>query len=166
MRNTPHTGCSRTRPGNVWYLGLCGVACLLAASCGQGPRQSSEDKPHIDALERYRPVYELDNHGRVIDLTLEGSHVDDQALDQVKQLTALRRLSLYGASVSDAGIAKLQGLSQLEALGATPLTDQALTHLKKMPGLCHLWVSKGGKISGKKLAELQKALPGLVVYQQ
>ncbi len=144
------------------------AGCLLSAGCGKAPKLAAEDKPAIDALQSYHGAHKLDNQGRVIELTLEGKHVDDLALDHVKALTALRRLSLYGASVTDDGIAKLHSLPRLEALGLadTQVTDNALLHLKKSPALAHLWVSKNGKITNKGLEALKRDLPGLVVYRQ
>ena len=82
-------------------------------------------------------------------------------------MTVLRRLSLFGASVSDVGLAKLHQ-SKLEALGlgGTAVTDKGLARLEKMPSLRWLWVSRSDKVTSKGLESLQKALPGLTVYLQ
>ena len=145
---------------------LCSV-CLAAVGCRKTPRLSRADRASLDALASYNPTYELDNQGRIIDLKLEGQHVDDRALEQVARLDALKHLSLYGASVSDKGLAKLRQ-NQLEALGlgGTRVTDQGLAHLEKMSSLRWLWVSRNDKITSKRLEGLQKALPGLTVYLQ
>jgi hypothetical protein len=148
-------------------LALLAFGALLCG-CGREPELSSLDRPAIDSLKPYSPVYQLDNNGRVIDLALEGKQVGAAALEQVRHLTELRRLSLYGASVSDESLAHLKGLKRLEqlGLGATPITDKALGHLDKMACLCELWLPRQGKLTPQRIAQLRKALPGLIVHQQ
>ncbi len=141
---------------------------LLLFGCGRGPELSATDQAAIEALKPYSAVYKLDNNGRVIDLKLEGRHVRPQALNEVRTLTELRQLSLYGASLTDDCLARIKGLSRLEGLGLgdTPISDQALAHLERMPSLRCLWLSKKGKVTAERVEQLKKALPGLTVYLQ
>src|SRR6267143_4013562 len=106
------------------------ILCLLLAGCS-GARPNAGDQACIDELAHLQPVCKLDNQGRVMDVTLDGAGVGDKALDSVRRLPALRRLSLYGSSVTDAGVAKLKDNRQLESLGlgATCVTDAGLVHL-------------------------------------
>jgi len=122
----------------------------------------------MESLKAYNPVYQLNNNGRVIHLALDGKHVGAAALEQVRHLTELRCLSLYGASVTDESLANLKGLRQLEQLGlaATPITDKALNHLEKMACLCEIWLPRKGNLTPKRVARLQQALPGLDVHWQ
>jgi hypothetical protein len=144
------------------------TACALLCGCGREPELSSLDRPAIDSLKSYHPVYQLNNNGRVVDLALEGEQVGAAALEEVRHLTELRRLSLYGASVTDESLANLKGLRRLEqlGLGATSITDKALGHLEKMACLSELWLPRQGKLTPKRIAQLRKALPGLTVYRQ
>jgi len=117
--------------------------------------------------EEYEPQeHQVDDKGRVIKLKLEGTHVDDAALEQVRNFKVLRDLSLARASVTDAGLAKVQGLKRLEALGLTDtrVTDKGLAMLQKMPSLRYVWVTEGRGGSPTGVEALKKALPGVSVY--
>jgi hypothetical protein len=46
-------------------------------------------------------------------------------------------------------------------LASTRVTDAGLAHLKPLTGLRQLWVSNGGAVTAKALADLKKALPRL-----
>jgi hypothetical protein len=144
------------------------AGCAILCGCGREPELSSLDQPAIESLKSYNPVYQLNRDGRVIQLALEGKQVGAAALEQVRHLTELRCLSLYGASVTDDSLANLKGLRRLEQLGlaATPITDKALSHLEKMACLCEIWLPKKGKLTAGRVARLQQALPGLDVHWQ
>ena len=144
------------------------TVCALLCGCGREPELSSLDQPAMESLKSYRPGYQLNRDGRVIHLALEGKHVGAAALEQVRHLTELRCLSLYGASVTDESLANLKGLRRLEQLGlaATPITDKALNHLEKMACLCELRLPKRGNLTARRVARLQQALPGLDVHWQ
>ncbi len=150
-----------------WWAALLTLAPVVLG-CGRGPQLSTEDQAAIEALKPYSAVYKLDSNGRVIDLKLEGKRVPLQTLDDVRQLTELRQLSLYGAPLTDDCLAKIKGLPRLQGLGLgdTPITDQALTHLERMPSLRWLWLSKKGKVTAERVEQLKKAVPGLTVYLQ
>jgi hypothetical protein len=154
----------------LYRLGWAAVLTLapVTLGCGRGPQLSAEDQAAVEALKPYSAVYKLDNNGRVIDLKLEGKRVPPQTLDDVRLLTELRQLSLYGAPLTDDCLAKIKGMPQLQGLGLgnTPITDQALAHLERIPNLRWLWLSKKGKVTAERVEQLKKAVPGLTVYLQ
>ncbi|MGH7139829.1 MAG: hypothetical protein ACREHD_29165 [Pirellulales bacterium] len=118
-------------------------------------------------LQSFQPQYQLDYDGRVIELRLDGGHVTDEALVQVKELTALRTLSLYGSSISDAGLEHLKELGYLQALGlgATKITDQGIARLEQVPALRWLWVTEDPQLSKAALDKLKQTHPDLTIYQ-
>src|SRR6185437_5991250 len=93
------------------------TALLIAAVCASGCKREvtlhSYDKAAMEAIKQYAPEYVLDNNGRVVELKLENKQLDDAVFEQLSALTALRALSLYGSSVPDAGLEKLQAVGQL-----------------------------------------------------
>ena len=150
-----------------WLYAFC-LGVLAAAGCNRGARIDVKDNPAIEALKSYNPSYVLDKQGRVVEIKLEGAGVDNKALDHVKDLTALKSLSLYASSITDEGLGKLVGNRQLEALGlvSTPITDQGIKYLEKIPSLQYVWVSKNnGKLTNKQLDKLKKSLPGITIKQ-
>ncbi len=74
-------------------------------------------------------------------LSLEGSRgVTDQGLQHLARLPGLRRLILSGTAISDAGLAGLQALPNLEVLelGWTGVTDAGMAHLARCDALVEL----------------------------
>ncbi|HEX7377817.1 MAG TPA: hypothetical protein VF278_11925 [Pirellulales bacterium] len=67
----------------------------LLPGCAREIRVHDYDKASLDALMPYKPVYTLDNNGRVIDLKLENKQLDDDAFDELAKLTALRAEPLW-----------------------------------------------------------------------
>ncbi len=120
----------------------------------------------MDTLLRYGGVYKLDNHGRVIELSLETCALDGAALNALKQLTELRTLSLAGTGACDGDIATLSSLMKLKSLklDRTSVTDDGLVLLEKLGDLRWLWLRKCEGISKKGVASFKKALPGIRVY--
>jgi hypothetical protein len=143
------------------------VACLAVAGCGQPPTLHPYDKHALEMLQSLQPNYQLDYDGRVVELRLDGKHVTDEALELIKELTALRTLSLYGSSISDAGLENLKELGYLQALGlgATKITDKGIAHLEQVPALRWLWVTEDPQISEAALEKLRQAHPDLTIYQ-
>lgn len=143
------------------------IAVFAVAGCKGEITLHSYDKAAIEALEKYAPERVLDNNGRVVELKLENKQLDEAAFEQLSKLTALRTLSLYGSSFSDASLESLEVVGQLQAigLGATPVTDKGLSHLAKLPGLRFLWLNSRTAVTPKGIAELKKALPELTVFE-
>jgi hypothetical protein len=81
-------------------------------------------------------------------------------------LSNLEWLWLDSTQVTDAGLAHLTGLTGLQHinLNFTPVTDAGLMHLKGLTGLRELEIELGNiHVTEEGVAELQRALPGLVV---
>ena len=70
----------------------------------------------------------------VTEVGLGGRSITDAGLADLEALSQLQRLDLYDTQVSDAGLEHLQGLSQLLSLSlaGTEVTDAGLTHLQRV----------------------------------
>lgn len=93
------------------------------------------------------------------DLSLARTKVTDAVLDVVAQMPNLRRLDLRGTEVTDAGLAKLKGLSNLQelVLAKTKLTPAATEILAVMPGLKRVYVwASGLEIQGIEALRVQR----------
>ena len=73
-------------------------------------------------------------------VTLDGGHVTDAGLAHIEGLSEILTLSLYDTPITDAGLAHLEGLDQLHSLllGATHVTDAGLAHLERLSQLRQL----------------------------
>jgi len=82
-------------------------------------------------------------------------NVSDAGIAQLKDLTNLETLDLSGTKMTDAGLASLAGLTKIESLSLdeTDITDDGLKHLAGMRELKSLRISARG-ISDKGLAYL------------
>ena len=91
---------------------------------------SARDKRQITAA-----LAQLGHLDRLVELYVEGTEADDDALVGLKQLTGLRRLSLNGSKITDPSL--LEKLTQLEHLGllGTPVSDTFLAQLKGLTRL-------------------------------
>jgi hypothetical protein len=140
---------------------------VQAPGCSRQPTDVSEEAEALKYLADYDgKVVATDEKGRVIKFDLEGSHVDDLAIDKIATLHMLRHLSLRDASVSDDAMQKLQANKRLAALGitGTRVTDQGLKNLAGIPSLRFVWVTTNEKLTKAGAAALRKALPGINVY--
>ena len=146
-------------------LMLPGFAFLISSGC-KDPTVSPLDLEPLETLKDYNMTYKLDNHGRVMEMTLNKQAIDDNTLEALQKFTELRRLSFYAATITDDGLAKLTVLQQLESLGLgkTAISDKGLVHLKKLENLRWLWLTNC-KVTTKRVEDLKTALPGLVVYR-
>jgi hypothetical protein len=87
--------------------------------------------------------------------------VSDAGLDRLEGLTQLRQLSLDGTEVTDAGLEHCKALTQLQVLNLSlaEASDAGLEHLKGLTQLHQLCLN-GTKVSGAGL-EYLKRLPRL-----
>ena len=97
--------------------------------------------------------------GFVVGVTLGGEKVSDAVLEPLQELSRLRWLKLADVPdrITDAGLAHLAGLTNLEALELSQLsavTDAGLVHLKGMSKLVELHLSDT-KITDAGLAHLK-----------
>jgi hypothetical protein len=105
----------------------------------------------------------VDFFGHVTRVYLEGtSGPADTVLAKVGRLNQLQRLFLNGASVTDAGLVHLKGLTNLDViwLNDTQVTDAGLIYLNGLTNLSGLelngtWVTDAG------VNELKRSLPSL-----
>jgi hypothetical protein len=130
----------------------------------RGP--SAAERAVLRNLEIYDVRYEMDESNRIGRVVLEGKHVTDDALDEVRLLPYLQDLSLHGSSVTDAGLAKLSGMKRLQKLGLTDtkVTDRGLKTLEQMPSLQYIWLCENGRLTSRGIVSLCRALPAARVY--
>jgi hypothetical protein len=71
-----------------------------------------------------------------------GALVSDAGLAHLQGLTQLQAIDLHNSQVSDAGVAHLRGMSQLRALGLweTQVSDAGLAHLRGLTQLQQLFL--------------------------
>jgi Leucine-rich repeat (LRR) protein len=96
----------------------------------------------------------------VIEVMLCGNRVTDADLAQLQEMNQLQSLDLNSTQVTDEGLVHLKGLAHLQSLnlGGTKVTDAGLQHVKRLPRLQVLWLS-GTKVSDSGLRDLRKTLP-------
>jgi Leucine-rich repeat (LRR) protein len=89
-------------------------------------------------------------------LSLGGTHVTDSGVERLAGLTQLKTLILYDTSISDAGLAHLEKLRKVEqlSLAGTSVSGAGLLHLKGMTRLKILYLDNT-KVSGADLVHLK-----------
>lgn len=151
----------------AWVAFFVGLSVVVGGCGKKSQKDAGPDAPVLEALALYNPRPTLDEQGRVVELKLEGPHVDDKALVHVKSLLELKTLSLYGSSVTDGGLANLTEARRLEALGLgkTAVTRSGLGHLERLPALRWLWVTENKTLTPAQIEDFKKkAVPGITVY--
>jgi SAM-dependent methyltransferase len=95
---------------------------------------------------------------------LATTRVTDAGLARLGGLTQLRWLRLASTPVTDAGLAHLRGLTQLQSLqlANTPVTDAGLAHLRGLTQLRWLRLAST-QVTDAGVSELKKALPNASV---
>jgi hypothetical protein len=93
-------------------------------------------------------------------LGLRGTHITDEGLEHLKELTELTFLSLAETRVTDAGLAHLSGLLRLRKLNLddTGVTDAGLEHLKSLVDLEEVSVRRT-RVTFAGAKRLRKSLP-------
>lgn len=142
---------------------------VLLSGCGSGVKADPKARAAAEwALRQGGAVRVVDQPGMVrqvgqlpggafgleaIDLNERDPNlppVGDQDLRSIEGLTNIRKLSLYGANITDKGaetIAELKSLRELE-LSQTQITDKGLESLSKLPNLEKLFIRNvGDKVS-------------------
>jgi hypothetical protein len=113
-------------------------------------RCAHQEPPTLEELEKFvetlgGSLYQNDE-GEVLVVSLDGSQVTDAELAHLTGLRELERLSLYSTQVTDAGLVHLAGLTTLEALylDATQVTETAAAELEKtLPNIRFILVTDG-----------------------
>jgi hypothetical protein len=85
-----------------------------------------------------------------------GLKISDSGIERLKGLTNLEELGLAGTQISDAGLRNVEGMTKLKGLSLeeTPITDNGLAHLKDLTELNYLDVS-GTQVTDKGLVHLK-----------
>lgn len=111
-----------------------------------------------DALQAVKDLAKLKK------LTLNGTKITDAGLDHIKDLKALEKLYLVDTKITDAALEKLKGLAELRVLSlvGTQVSDAGLEHLKGLANLQELFVA-GTKVSDDGVKKIKEALPKLKV---
>jgi len=103
-------------------------------------------------------------------LDLAGTKVTDAGLAQVAGMVNLERLHLERTGVTDAGLADLQSLAQLEYLNlyGTSVGDDGLEHLKSLPGLrkVFLWQTSVTPAAAKAFVEARTDKDQIRAWEQ
>lgn len=102
--------------------------------------------------------------GRLVQLNLRGTNLNDDLAQHLKPLTELTRLHLEKTAITDAGLANVAGLTKLEYLNlyGTGITDAGLEHLGGLPGLRKLYVWET-KVTLDGVRKLRAKLPQVEV---
>lgn len=116
------------------------ILMSLCAGCDSSGVQTSERSAYSN-LKSLGAKFVIDEQGHVIEIELRGPTVGDDALTYIGQLKNLKRLNLTSARVSDAGLEKITGLSQLVEFNlnsfgnSQPVGDAGMVHLAKLTQL-------------------------------
>ena len=107
------------------------------------PRFSDAAMKHLKPLKKLR------------ELQLANSNITDVGLEQIKELTNLEALNLYGTKVTDSGLRHLQGMEKLESLvlAHDNFSDAGLRYLRHLRGLRVLNLN-GARITDAGLVHL------------
>ncbi len=140
---------------------------LVLLSCAWVVLTSTEIRAQdeaADAIKKLGGKVDRDDkaEGKPITVVSFGvTGVDDNALDSVKDLPTIKKLTLNGTKITDAGLEKLKGMSALEKLYLvdTKITDAGLDHLKPL-GHLHVLSLVGTEVTDPGLEKL-KELPEL-----
>lgn len=139
----------------------------LSKLLGFSPWHRSVRKLNLQGLKASPSSIEsLMNFEELIDLSLIGVCPVGDATDVLVNLPRLVHLNLQDCDVTDVGVAKLQGLRQLDYLALTnskQVTDKCLPYLKNLRDLRYLYI-RGTGISADGVQALRRALPACFVY--
>jgi len=100
--------------------------------------------------------------GRLVNLNLRGTNLNDDLAQYLKPLTELTRLHLEKTAITDAGLPNVSGLAKLEYLNlyGTAVTDAGLEHLGGLANLKKLYVWET-KVTLDGVRKLRERLPEL-----
>ncbi len=140
------------------------AAVNMIARFGVNPHYADPPSDESRLTTWLRNWLPRDYFDAVVAIDLSFASVTDADLQSLSGLTQLQTLYLFDTQVSDAGLKHLSGLTQLRKLNldATLVTNAGLTHLRGLKQLRNL--SLGNIRVGKAgVAELQQALPNCVI---
>ena len=133
---------------------------------GQLPGPNRPDGPHAleDAGHRVRTGISQ-AAGQPRSLEPQSSPVTDAPLAHLKGLTELNTLGLQGTKITDAGLVHLKPLAKLRVLNLsqTRITDRNLKDLAGLTELRMLYLEED-PIKEESVQKFQDGMPGLAVY--
>lgn len=94
----------------------------------------------VERVEQLGGKVEYDENRNVIGVDLEEIQVSDDDVELFTALTHLKKLYLWGADITNAGVEKLKRLPLLEKvmLFNTSIDDDGMVHLTELPNLTEL----------------------------
>src|SRR5437868_5455402 len=98
----------------------------------------SDDPAAVAALKTAKATLETDSEGRVVKVDLDSALGSDADLERLKGLPSVRELDCSEVrGVTDSGLAKLAGHPSLRVikLERTSVTDAGMARLQKIPNL-------------------------------
>lgn len=110
----------------------------------------------------------VDYFGNVVEVFLAGTRIQgaEEALAHIGHLRRLEALWLAPPTMTDAGLAQLEGLTNLKlmniSLSGTRVTDTGLVHLKGLECLEGLDL-RGTSVTDAGVSELKKSLPRTII---
>ncbi len=98
-------------------------------------------------------------------LNLSHTTITDAGLARIAQMHELEQLRLESAAITDAGLADLEQLTKLRHLHLidAAITDAGLEHLEKLTGLRSLYLD-GSQASDAGMSRLVEALPNVHLH--
>ena len=151
-------------------IGWIGLGVVLAL--GGCSRSSSDPFPaETAALKKLTEEYKVkdpkkDEDGHVINLNLEGSRFDDEAIIAAGQFLQVQGMSIQGSAITDKGLEKLPPLKNLVRINiiARGVTDRGLAALAKMQSLKDVWLVENDHLTRSGMRNLEKSLPGIRLH--
>jgi hypothetical protein len=138
------------------------VTLTALTGCG-GPDPRDLEEKAVAALKQVggKNCVALDAERRAVKVNLGGKDASDAALVHLKAMPLVRVIDLRKSNISDAGLANLQGLTQLQKLSLydnNGISDAGLANLKNAKGLqeLDLGITPIGDAGLEHLADLTK----------
>lgn len=146
-----------TRDDRALNISRLGRLEYLMLSCRKGSAIRDEDLACLANLKQLKWI-QVSGFGTQQATT-------DAGLAHLAGLTAMERLVIGGAGVTDRGLASLTNMHRLDSLNITgSLTDEGLRHLEGLKSLRYLWIYSGNNFDPAAKERLRKSLPNLVFF--
>ena len=138
------------------------IVCIFwACSVLARPAGAAEPEPAaraaLEAIQKLGGKIIKDANGAVVEIQLTGGQAQDDDLKWVAVFEDLQRLRLWGAGITDAGLAHLVRLKSLKllVLENADITDAGLAKLKAFPRLKVLNLRRCSNVTDAGLAHLK-----------
>ncbi len=145
-------------PANTAVQGIPSAAAGQSAAPVKSVTESPEDR-----VTRLGGKIEREG-ATVTRIDFFSTPVTDADLEVLRSFPDLQSLGLTSTKITDEGLEHLVGLNKLRSLslGFTAVTDRGLITLAKLPALQNVDLLLT-KVTNPSVAELQKALPRLII---